>query len=316
MVLSLDPRFPLVWRTPSSVQLGVASPVVVLYDVSSAVEHMLAALSGGVTRPGLELIAREAGATTGAVATLLDELGPALLPSRPASAFGQQVEKHPHRKAHAQSVPGMRQERRVPAVLHELPVPPTVLLAGNGPFIDRLALVLSTEGVATSLARDADAETAAAAHCDLAIVSSHFVLAPELHGVWLRRDIPHLSVVFLDSAVRVGPLVEPGMGPCLYCLERHATDADAAWPAIAAQLWGRRSRLETALNAGEVAHFVARLVLEHVRRGSTENPGDYARGHAASTTHTFEPTTGSWSRSQAAPHPECGCVALNVPARD
>jgi bacteriocin biosynthesis cyclodehydratase domain-containing protein len=286
MVLSLDPRFPLVWRTPSSVQLGVASPVVVLHDVSAAVEAMLAALTGGVTRSGLDLIAREAGADTAAVDALLTELEPALLPQA----------------GHAPPF-GARRE------------PPTVLLVGNGQFIDRLALVLSTEGVAAALAPDASTEAAATTHCDLAVVSSHFVLAPELHGTWLRRDIPHLSVVFSDTAVRVGPLVEPGVGPCLYCLERHTTDADAAWPAIAAQLWGRRSRLETPLNAGEVAHLVARLTLEHLRQASHDVPHDIAPSRAASTTHTLNPATGEFTRNRATPHPECGCVLLDVPAR-
>jgi bacteriocin biosynthesis cyclodehydratase domain-containing protein len=291
MVLSLDPRFPLVWRTPSSVQLGVASPVVVLHDVSAAVEGMLAALAAGVTRSGLDLIAREAAADTTTVDALLTELEPALLP-QPGHAATPVAQKEP----------------------------PTVLLVGSGPFIDRLALVLSTEGVATTLAPDASTEAAATTHCDLAIVSSHFVLAPQLHGTWLRRDIPHLSVVFSDTAVCVGPLVEPGVGPCLYCLERHRTDADPAWPAIAAQLWGRRSRLETPLNAGEVAHLAARLILERLtltglRQGAHETAPLAETGEAAHTTHTLNPATGEWSRTMATPHPNCGCVLLDVPAR-
>jgi hypothetical protein len=268
--------------------------MVVLHDVSTAVEGMLAALSGGVTRPGLELIAREAGAEAAAVDTLLAELESVMLPqSGDAGPRGTQ-----------------------------LPPPPTVLLVGSGPFIDGLAAVLSTEGVATTIAPDATADDLANTHCDLAIVASHFVLAPELHGTWLRRDIPHLSVVFSDTAVEVSPLVAPGAGPCLYCLERHRTAADAAWPAIASQLWGRRSRLETALVAGEVALLVARIALDSVRmrlgrqepQSALESHRGYAPEPAAITTHTLDPATGQWSRTTATPHPDCGCVLLDVPA--
>ena len=53
------------------------------------------------------------------------------------------------------------------------------------------------------------------------------------------RDVPHLAVVFDDDGARVGPLVEPGAGPCLRCLDLGRRDADPAWPAIAAQLAGR-----------------------------------------------------------------------------
>lgn len=279
-MLSLDPRFPLVWRTPSSVQLGIATPVAVLENVSAAMEGMLAALSSGITRSGLELIAREAGADNEAVDTLLDAVGPALTSQRgPQEA-----------------------------------APPVVLLVGRGPLVDGLAAVLSTEGVAIIISPDASSEAATTIECDLAVVCSHFVLAPELHGTWLRRDIPHLSVVFSDSVVEVGPLVEPGVGPCLYCLERHRTDADEAWPAIATQLWGRRSRLETALIAGEVAALVARLTLERVRRVvEPPSPETVMSGEPAAA-HRLDPATGEWTRSMATPHPHCGCVLLDIPA--
>ncbi len=57
MVLKLDPRFPLVWRTPSSLQLGVDPAVVTLHDVSETTERLLAALVAGV---GLLLLALSA----------------------------------------------------------------------------------------------------------------------------------------------------------------------------------------------------------------------------------------------------------------
>ena len=49
MVLRLDPRLPLVWRSPTSLQLGISRPVVVLEkasDTSSATTP-----PGGTTGP-------------------------------------------------------------------------------------------------------------------------------------------------------------------------------------------------------------------------------------------------------------------------
>ena len=88
----------------------------------------------------------------------------------------------------------------------------------------------------------------------------HYVLEPARHRRWLRRDIPHLPVVFSDGEIRVGPLVEPGHGPCLYCLELARVDEDPAWPAIACQLVGRDAPTETARASIDVATHVAGLV--------------------------------------------------------
>jgi bacteriocin biosynthesis cyclodehydratase domain-containing protein len=97
--------------------------------------------------------------------------------------------------------------------------------------------------------------------------------------------------------VRIGPLIEPGRGPCLYCLHRARVDADAAWPAIASQLWGRRSRLETALVCAEAAALASRLVLSRLRDG-------------ASTTATALDLDAASGRTVERPfhaHPQCGC---------
>src|SRR5258708_5034528 len=85
MVLRLDPRIPLVWRSPDVVQFGIDQPLALLRDVSTADERMLEALAGGVTRSGLSMIGRHAGATEAAVARLFAALRPALLPRQSPS---------------------------------------------------------------------------------------------------------------------------------------------------------------------------------------------------------------------------------------
>ena len=262
MVLKLDTRFPLVWRDPTSLQLGVANPVAVLADVSSATERMIAALVTGISESGLFMIGRSAGATDNEVGSLLDAVRPALVPERRLSS------------------------------------PPTVLLVGSGPTVDRTADALAADGIRVRITVDVTA--AAREDCSLAIIVAHFVIAPDLHGIWLRRDIPHLPVVVSDTEVVIGPMIEPGSGPCLYCLQRYRSDADPAWPAIATQLHGRHSGAETPLVAAETAAIVGRLALERTR-------GDVARVHESIRliAATGETTTRSWL-----PHPECGCLGL------
>ena len=267
MVLRLDARYPLVWRSPTSLQFGVAAPEVVLHEVSEADERMIAALAKGISAPGLRMVAASAGATDDAVATLLDQLAPAL------------------------------EKRREPVVR-------SVTLVGSGATATQVVESLRDAGVAVRVA--ADAASAVAAPCDLAVAVGHFVLAPDLHGLWLRRDIPHLPVVLSDTSATVGPVVEPGVGPCLYCLQRYRTDADPAWPALSAQLWGRTSSIESALVASEISAVVTRVVLARLDAGR-------AAGVHVST--EISVATGETTAHEWLPHPECGCVAVSAAVR-
>lgn len=267
MVLKLDPLYPLVWRSPTSLQFGVAAPVVVLNEVSGPDEHLISALTVGISRTGLTMVARACGADDSDVAGLLDRLAPALESRRPATGH-------------------------------------TVTLAGTGLTAHRIAEAL--EGAGVTVRAVADPRAVSVEPCDLAIAVGHFVLAPELHGLWLRRDIPHLPVVISDTAVSIGPIVDPGVGPCLYCLQFYRTDADAAWPALSAQLWGRRSGSESALVAAEVAAAATRAALARL-----------GVGHAASVHRSMEidVDTGSTTVREWLPHPQCGCAGVSAAVR-
>lgn len=56
-----------------------------------------------------------------------------------------------------------------------------------------------------------------------------------------RSRISHLPVVIDEERVRIGPVVIPGLTPCLTCLDLHRTDWDRAWPALLPQLGRSRS---------------------------------------------------------------------------
>lgn len=257
MVLKLDPRIPIVWRNPDTLQVGVDTPLMVLNDVTTAEQRVIAALVAGVSRSGLDMISRSAGGAD--LDGLLAGLEPALLKPVPATSI-------------------------------------TVTIEGNGPTVEGITRLL---GDLVQHAEGATAETG------FAVIVADHVIDPRQHSGWLRRDIPHLPVVFGDLTVRIGPLVEPGSGPCLYCLELHRTDADPAWPAIAAQLLGRRSATETPLIAREVAAMATRVVLERIERGMVrKSPA------GGSSSIDLDVLTGARTVRRWARHPDCGCSGL------
>lgn len=264
MVIQLDPRYPLVWRSPDTIQLGIDNPVVVIAGVSAALERVIAALRGGVPRGGVVMLGRQAGASDADISALLRELGPALLVTPEPAPFPRPAE----------------------------PPPPTVCVDGQGPTAARILRLLSDLGIPAQAGEDDAA---------LAVLVGHFALEPARHGRWLRRDLPHLPVVFSDSEVRVGPLVEPGTGPCLHCLELAHVDEDPAWPAIACQLLFRQARTETPRASIDVAALVAGLVQDRLAGGVSE---------LAAASLAIDGATGEVRRRAHRPHERCGCRSL------
>lgn len=269
VVLRLDSRYRLLWRSPTSLQFGVDSPPVVLSELSTADDLIIAALVRGVSRSGLSMIGESAGAREAEVERLLEAVSPILRPE-----VGD-----------------------TPA-----PAPQRIVLCGSGQCADALGSVLAASGI---IVLDNEPASDATAQPDLAIIVAQFVIEPELHGAWLRRDVPHLAVVFGDARVRIGPVIEPGRTPCLYCLERWATDADPARPALASQLWGKRSPAETSLVTSEVVAIVSRYAVSRL----ATRPQTGALG-APATSLELDIATGQVTERVWLPHPECACLAL------
>lgn len=225
MILRLDPRRPFVWRTPTSIQLGIDPAVVILEDVNDGDARVLAALATGVTRQGLSVIGGSAGVEEARLDALVEAVGPAL------------------ETAHASE-----------------PRPDTVCVIGSVPAAARIAALLAAAGhrvLAATVLDDLDTEPISAA-----VLVSHHVIDPREHLRWLNRDVPHLAVVFSELAATVGPLVRPGSTPCLACVEQQRTDADPSWPAIGYQLWGIPAAADTTLLATEAALETVRMLAE------------------------------------------------------
>ncbi len=161
--------------------------------------------------------------------------------------------------------------------------------------------VLGDSGLARAIAGLLDGVGLLGAPDDAALVVlvADWVVSPADHLAWLNRDVVHLPVVVSERAVTVGPFVEPGLGPCLYCVQLARTDLDPAWPAIATQLWGRAPRELGRLERAEVAAVVTRKLQKRLTSGPAE---------ALSWRITSDggvSATG-WER-----HPDCRCA---VPA--
>jgi hypothetical protein len=263
MVLKVTAAVPLVWRSPSSLQFGIDRPLVVLDGIDERTERLIAALVGGISRSGFDMMVRSIGLAVAEAAELLTRLEPVLDRETAASAA-------------------------------------RVAVSGDGPLADELRQVLQAEGV---LAAPSEGSP------DLAIIVAGWVIAPEDHGAWLRRDIPHLPVVIGDGGVTIGPFVEPGSGPCLYCVQLTRTDDDPAWPAIATQLWNRPVPALSRLAVDEVAAFTARRVLDRVRSGGVVSTGSATVNSTTARLSWHLPADGGAVSSRAwTRHVACRCA--------
>lgn len=261
MILKLDPRWPLVWRSPTSLQLGIDPPIVTLDNVTETQERVLSALAVGVSDAGLGIVSR---GRLDETRELLELIAAAML---------------------------------VPPDTRE---PVLVAISGAGALVAELGRTLGASGVHTVIAGRADDLLDQGA--DLAVAIGHFVLPASVHSLWLRRDVPHLPVVFSDTGVQIGPVVEPGIGPCLRCLELHRRDTDPAWPAVAAQLLGRGGSAESALLVIESAAAAARLVLGRIEREAA----------GASVSLRIDAATGDRNWREWVAHPDCGCLGITA----
>jgi bacteriocin biosynthesis cyclodehydratase domain-containing protein len=121
-------------------------------------------------------------------------------------------------------------------------------------------------------------------------------------GRLVSADQAHLSVVIREDDILVGPLVRPGSGPCLRCLDLHRGDRDPAWPSVLAQLLSPASgTLQPEETAASMlaAGLVALQVLAHL--------DGVAEPATAGATLEIELPDGLIARRSWPAHPSCGC---------
>jgi len=290
MVIRLNPQYPVVWRTPDSLQIGIDRPLTVVSHVSTSLERVVNLLRVGLPRGSIGMMGREVGATDDELAALLQALRPALI------ATGE--DRIDEAGSPTEPAPASA------AAPHTL-----VCVDGVGPTADGIARSVAGLGIPVRAASPFDSfsgessdDTTQRHYSAVAVLVGHYAFDPRRHGRWLRRDIPHLPVLFGDSDVHIGPFVEPGAGPCLYCVELHRIDLDPAWPAIAYQLSDRLAPTETARVSMDVAALVSGIVADRVETGRSE---------FEAVSLTLDAATGQITRRAHLPHAHCGCRALS-----
>jgi bacteriocin biosynthesis cyclodehydratase domain-containing protein len=262
----IDPRLPLLWRTPSEIQVGFASPRAVLADLTPAEEYVVSALHSGVSDVSLRALGKQRGMSDAQLSHLLARIAPALEPPGRASL-------------------------------------PNVAVEGGGLGAARIAHTLTeacfTVVGATELLghanrqRGSSTEHADATH-SISIVVATMVLAPDRCGRWLRRGVRHLPVVWLDTEVHVGPLIDPGRTACWHCIELARCDVDSSRRALVTQVAGRPAAAETNRTTQEVALRVARWL-------------DGSDAPAPGTALILQVSSGRWRPMATTPHAACSC---------
>ena len=266
MGIRIDPSLEFLWRDPTTVQLGADPPRAVVPVTSTGEERLLCALRHETGRDVLPGVAAAVGCPPADAARVLGAAAPAMREVLP--------------------------DRRVPVEVH-----------GSDPLTDEVARLLAGDGVTVvrTQAPRGGPVTLPATDPVLAVLVAQHVVDPEVRAAWTRRPVPHLPVVVGDGRVRIGPFVVPDTGPCLQCLDLARADEDAAWPAIAAQVWGRPVAPMSPWRTATVAATVARLVLDRVPL--VDQPPDREqllvdRDDLAVTSR------------RVAPHPRCACRGL------
>lgn len=113
-----------------------------------------------------------------------------------------------------------------------------------------------------------------------------------------QRRQAHLVLDIRDGTAVVGPLVHPGGGPCLNCLDLHRRDRDPAWPGLAAQLAGAPPADACAApTLIAAAGYAAAEVLTFLDGGAPETVGAATEISAPARVR----------RRAWPPHPACTC---------
>lgn len=133
---------------------------------------------------------------------------------------------------------------------------------------------------------------------DLVVLVDSGVMDPIGARALMREDVPHLPVLVRELDTLIGPMVRPGLGVCLRCLDLHRCEKDPRWPAIATQVASRPPQgVETSL-AWLAASFAAHQVLAAV----DGRPTVLESTSAEISGWDPVPMLRRWR-----PHPECGC---------
>lgn len=87
MVLRLDPRYPVIWRDLTSLQIGAETPIATIPNISAPFERLVGALMAGISPPEFERLAQRLGIAANELPGFLDRISPALAADPPPATL-------------------------------------------------------------------------------------------------------------------------------------------------------------------------------------------------------------------------------------
>lgn len=235
-MLRLDPAYPPVWRSATTLQFG-AAPVAVVDDPAPWQQRLVHELARGIPDEALEPVASALGA-----------------PDHGGTAF----------------------VRRIGRAIESPPAgdPPRVIVQVPSGFpwarADATATALASTGTTVTMAAWHDAPDELIADAATLVVLADHVVHPIRVAALMARDIPHLPIVFTGVGAEVGPFVRPGRTPCLACIAAHRRDADPTWPLVVSQLIGHPAAETDPSIAAEAGIVAARQISEAERSATRQ----------------------------------------------
>lgn len=164
------------------------------------------------------------------------------------------------------------------------------------------AAVTAARRTAPSLQRDTDRVP------DVVVLAGQAVVDPATADALLAAGVPHLPVSMLETTATVGPMVVPGHGACLRCVDLHRCDRDPDWPLVAAQIdplagYADRDRGPCDVVLATAAAALAALsVLTLLGAGAAGAPQP-----ETGVSYALRLPDGRPRRRTYPPHPRCGC---------
>ncbi|MEN9752535.1 MAG: hypothetical protein RL670_226 [Actinomycetota bacterium] len=324
MVIQINPFQPHFWRSVTQLQVGWGSSKVVLNDIDSPTERLIASLTLGIPDNQLETLMRQLKLTDVDAKQLLESLAPLLLtadmaqPSELELRDGELVRTTLVNQSDGYAKLADRASRRVwinhlnaagaaiatglaQARFTKLSTPDSAAVdqADSGTFWSVVQGVPRVSALNYQLRQSnipAEVTLASLETAELAIFVEQLCLLPSQYAPLMNRGVPHLAVVFDPEGVTISPLIVPGKTACLYCLELHRIAIDPDWPVIASQLVSNQTNFDDIAARAIAAAKTISVLTAWVDRGLVSNG---LRWDAA---------TGAIEIVTATPHPDCDCL--------
>ena len=306
VVIKINPARVPIWRSPTSLQLGLGNTSIRLDNLTNPQEQLLQLLYRGVADAAIDDVARDVGASKLETAALVARVAPALIQvedrvtkrtvehdrSDPfiAQAFAEIIRASFSTDRDGALVLANRASKRV--FINELNRVGLLLVqalatAGVGEIctedrslvtpVDVGALGYSqsdlgrsrVEAAADLLARSQQpAKVSLARTSDFVVVIANHLASSESNPAVGQKQIPRLMLELSFDQSRISPILIAGVTSCLDCRITNELEADDGWAAMMTQLKFRTERLDDSQTALLCAGLALERTLSWVDSGA------------------------------------------------